>query len=124
VAIAVTNYVINRDTVQVGTKTYDYLSFAYPENATAFFTNEKWSKQAYRLFSGIFGPYPFAAEKYGHTEWGWGGGMEHQTNSFQINTSSGLSAHELAHQWFGDKITCGSWKDIYHLRSRRFRICG
>jgi aminopeptidase N len=24
-----------------------------------------------------------------------------------------LSAHELAHQWFGDKITCGSWQDIW-----------
>ena len=24
-----------------------------------------------------------------------------------------LIAHELAHQWFGDKITCGSWKDIW-----------
>ena len=22
-------------------------------------------------------------------------------------------AHELAHQWFGDKITCGSWRDIW-----------
>ena len=24
-----------------------------------------------------------------------------------------LIAHELAHQWFGNKITCGSWKDIW-----------
>ena len=24
-----------------------------------------------------------------------------------------LIAHEMAHQWFGDKITCGSWKDIW-----------
>jgi len=27
--------------------------------------------------------------------------------------SRGLIAHELAHQWFGDKITCGSWQDIW-----------
>jgi aminopeptidase N len=27
--------------------------------------------------------------------------------------SRGLIAHEAAHQWFGDKITCGSWKDIW-----------
>ena len=25
----------------------------------------------------------------------------------------GLSAHELAHQWFGDDITCASWEDIW-----------
>ena len=24
-----------------------------------------------------------------------------------------LLAHELAHQWFGDYVTCGSWHDIY-----------
>jgi len=24
-----------------------------------------------------------------------------------------LIAHELAHQWFGNKVTCGSWKDIW-----------
>ena len=24
-----------------------------------------------------------------------------------------LIAHELGHQWFGDKITCGSWNDIW-----------
>ena len=29
------------------------------------------------------------------------------------NTSENLSAHELAHQWFGDKITCASWQDIW-----------
>jgi aminopeptidase N len=22
-------------------------------------------------------------------------------------------AHELAHQWFGNKITCASWQDIW-----------
>jgi len=27
--------------------------------------------------------------------------------------SRGLIAHELAHQWFGDKVTCGSWNDIW-----------
>jgi aminopeptidase N len=24
-----------------------------------------------------------------------------------------LMAHELAHQWFGDRVTCGSWEDIW-----------
>ncbi len=39
--------------------------------------------------------------------------MEHTTVSFMGSFSRGLIAHELAHQWFGDKITCGSWKDIW-----------
>jgi hypothetical protein len=43
-------------------------------------------------------------------QFGWGGGMEHTTVSFMNNFSRGLIAHEAAHQWFGDKITCGSGK--------------
>jgi len=27
--------------------------------------------------------------------------------------SRGIIAHELAHQWFGDKVTCGAWNDIW-----------
>jgi len=39
--------------------------------------------------------------------------MEHQTSTFVINVGESLTAHELGHQWFGDKITCGSWEDIW-----------
>ena len=39
--------------------------------------------------------------------------MEHQTSTFIVNIGEGLIAHELAHQWFGDKITCASWEDIW-----------
>ena len=39
--------------------------------------------------------------------------MEHTTVSFMGSFDRGLIAHELAHQWFGNKITCGSWKDIW-----------
>ena len=31
------------------------------------------------LFADLFGEYPFLDEKYGHAEFLWGGGMEHQT---------------------------------------------
>ena len=39
--------------------------------------------------------------------------MEHQTMSFMRGFAAFLQAHELAHQWFGNKITCGSWQDIW-----------
>lgn len=39
--------------------------------------------------------------------------MEHQTMSFVSGFSYELLAHELAHQWFGDKVTCGNWEDIW-----------
>ncbi len=57
--------------------------------------------------------YPFANEKYGHCMAPMGGGMEHQTMTTLYNFSFFLVAHELAHQWFGDHVTCGNWQDIW-----------
>ena len=66
-----------------------------------------------RGFDSLFGDYPFRKEKYGHAMFGRGGGMEHQTMSFMSRLDFDLMAHELAHQWFGNKITCGSWQDLW-----------
>jgi aminopeptidase N len=64
-------------------------------------------------FSELLMDYPFAAEKYGHAMAPMGGGMEHQTMTTIQNFNFFLVAHELAHQWFGDHITCGNWQDIW-----------
>ncbi len=66
-----------------------------------------------REFSKVYGPYPFAGEKYGHMMAPFSGGMEHQTMTTQGFFSFTLTAHELAHQWFGDYVTCASWQDIW-----------
>lgn len=63
-------------------------------------------------FTSIFGPYPFIDEKYGHAEFPWSGGMEHQTISSMIGPFEFLIAHELGHQWWGDMITCS---DFHHI---------
>ncbi len=64
-------------------------------------------------FSELFGTYPFYKEKYGHCMAPVFGGMEHQTMTTLHNFNSPLVAHELAHQWFGDYVTCASWRDIW-----------
>jgi aminopeptidase N len=65
------------------------------------------------LYSQLLGDYPFAMEKYGHCMAPMGGGMEHQTMTTIQNFKYFLVAHELAHQWFGDYVTCGNWQDIW-----------
>ncbi len=65
------------------------------------------------LYSDMFGLYPFADEKYGHCMAPLSGGMEHQTMTTQGFFEKTLTSHELAHQWFGDKVTCASWADIW-----------
>ncbi len=65
------------------------------------------------LFSNLFGMYPFANEKYGHVMAPIGGGMEHQTITSASTLENWLIAHELAHMWFGDYVTCATWQDIW-----------
>ncbi len=65
------------------------------------------------VFSNRFGLYPFRLEKYGHCMAPFSGGMEHQTMTTQGLFNQDLTAHELGHQWFGDYVTCASWKDIW-----------
>jgi aminopeptidase N len=65
------------------------------------------------LFSDLFGAYPYKDEKYGHCIAPMGGGMEHQTMTTLVNFSFLLVAHELAHQWFGNLVTCSTWQDIW-----------
>ena len=64
------------------------------------------------LFASLFGEYPFLEEKYGHAEFTWGGGMEHQTITSLGGWSEYLIVHELAHMWWGDMITCD---DFHHI---------
>jgi aminopeptidase N len=114
VAIAVTNYSIFTQTAGTAPNDFPIVNYIYPETLTpAVQTQLAQTPLIMNLFETLFEPYPFHNEKYGHAQFGWGGGMEHTTVSFMQNFSRGLIAHELGHQWFGDKITCGSWRDIW-----------
>ncbi|MEZ5018038.1 MAG: M1 family aminopeptidase [Flavipsychrobacter sp.] len=65
-------------------------------------------------FSELYGKYPFYKEKYGHCVVGeLGGGMEHQTMTTLGPVNTGLIAHEMGHQWWGNNVTYGTWKDIW-----------
>lgn len=73
-------------------------------------------RQMIANLSAIYGPYPW--DKYAMasvTPFGYGG-MEHQsvtTIHRSLQTNESVVVHELAHQWWGDLVTCGSWQDIW-----------
>lgn len=113
VSIAVTNYEEFSYFAELENRTVEILNYVYPELSE----NEKERGAdiipMMQLFSQLFGEYPYAQEKYGHAQASIPGGMEHSTMSTMSGLSYNLSAHELAHQWFGNKVTCGSWSDIW-----------
>lgn len=119
VSIAVAQYnVYNRTPVTIGSTSVPivyYIGSGRTPTAGNF-TIMDYCRDQMVAFSNVFGEYPFKDEKYGMYEFGWGGGMEHQTFS-AMSWSSMLSwsvvAHELAHQWFGDKVTFATWNHLW-----------
>ena len=108
----------------------------YRDIPLAFYTTPSEIEQAKYSFEGtkdmmeffekeIGVPYPWA--KYDQVcveDFGWGG-MENTTLTtlndqtlhppeFEtLRSSQGLVAHELAHQWFGDFVTCKDWAHVW-----------
>jgi aminopeptidase N len=114
VGLGVTNYNTFTDTLTLksGLK-LPVLNYVYPESETSARQGMGKLLNTLAFFDSLFVDYPFANEKYGHAQFGFGGGMEHQTMSFVTDYSFGLLAHELAHQWFGNLVTCGDWQDTW-----------
>ncbi|MBN2601471.1 MAG: T9SS type A sorting domain-containing protein [Candidatus Marinimicrobia bacterium] len=113
ISLAVTNYDLIEQTYTAkdGT-TMPVQHWYYPEDESRIdvllLTTEMIS-----FFSDIWGEYPFINEKYGHARFSWGGGMEHQTCTSLGSYSELMVCHELAHQWWGDMVTCANWSEIW-----------
>ncbi len=100
--------------------TYVYKNWKTEGEATA-----KRLPDMVRFFSEKLGiKYPYS--KYAQTiAYNFGGGMENITATTQTDKMisdartmldsdyDGLQAHELAHQWFGDYVTCRDWSEIW-----------
>jgi len=112
--LAITNYTIVTDSVLLRDGTmlplYHYL---YPESVAALSAELAATPDILQFFENHFGAYPFADEKYGHAQYTAGGALEVQTMSFMGFFNFEVIAHEMAHQWFGDNVTFGSWSDIW-----------
>jgi len=101
------------------------ITYVYPnEIEEGKFTTARLPEMV-KFFSEKTGvKYPYA--KYAQTTVrDFGGGMEnisattqtdnmiHDARAELDSTADGLESHELAHQWFGDYVTCRSWSDIW-----------
>lgn len=74
-----------------------------------------------KVFSNLFGLYPFIKEKYAVAVFLWQmGAMEHQTitgigSNFIVgnNYFEDVYVHEAAHHWWGNAVGPATWKDIW-----------
>jgi len=115
ISLAIADYqLVEYDYTDPIGNTFPMQHFIYSDISANTLTNDlHYTDRCMDVFTNHFGEYPFKNEKYGHAMFSWGGGMEHQTISSMIRFTPGLVAHELAHQWFGDALTCGEWQDIW-----------
>ncbi len=98
------------------------IHFVWPEDSIASVGSLQNMVDMIEFYSDStrFGMYPFVEEKYGHVVvYPFGaGGMEHQTmttihRNWVTQGSEWGVAHELAHMWFGDYLTCFIWAEIW-----------
>lgn len=119
VAVAVTQYdVFTRTPVNINGTMVPVEYYISKGRSPSSATLNRWDycRDELVAFSTLFGDYPFKNEKYGMYEFGWGGGMEHQTFSamgWGAMSSNSTIAHELMHQWFGDKVTMATWNHLW-----------
>jgi aminopeptidase N len=114
VSVAVSNYAQFGETFKFSDGvTMPLVHYVYPERLAEAQAQLADTREMLAFFNVAFGDYPFKNEKYGHAQFAWGGGMEHQTITSIGGFSDALISHEMAHQWFGDLITMKSWQDIW-----------
>ncbi len=90
----------------------------HQERAEGIATFERPVREAYDFYTSHIGPYSY--EKLANVEAaGMGGGMEHASvifygeRSVSMEPATGLVAHEIAHQWWGNSVTESDWNDVW-----------
>jgi hypothetical protein len=100
-------------TPQAGGDPMEIQHFVFPDHYSDVQTNYAKVPDMMDVFAQGFGEYPFIEEKYGHAEFNWGGGMEHQTMTSLGGWWEDVISHELGHMWWGDMITCADFGHIW-----------
>lgn len=117
-SVAAANYAVARDTlVSITTEEIPVTLIARPQDTTAMKNSFINLPAAFNRFEEWFGPYRWDRVGYALTTQG---AMEHATSIHypQSIANGSLSyqnvmAHELAHHWFGDLVTCERAEEMY-----------
>ena len=115
-AVGVAQFAVHHDGLVKGVPHQTWVYHQERAVGPAWF--ETKSRQAMEFFSEHIGPYSY--EKLANVEAaGFGGGTEHASvifygeNSILARPDTGLIAHEIAHQWFGNSVTEKDWDEVW-----------
>lgn len=113
VSVALGDYTVRNYTFNYGLHSMPVTNWFYGLRTTEMEQHATTMLDGLTVLSDLYGLYPFIDEKYGMAEYEWGGAMEHQTVSSMGFYGQDVVIHELAHQWFGDKVTCATFEHIW-----------
>ena len=114
ISVAITNYIQFSNWYRYSaTDSMEILNYILPEHDSTAIQSLPRVVNMLAIYSNMYGLYPFIKEKYGHAEISGGSSMEHQTMTSITSFDEDMLSHELAHQWFGDMITCRTWSDLW-----------
>ncbi len=111
--VAISNYIILENPV------YDWIqNFVYPGDSAQAVESYSNLDEMMDCYQYRFSPYPYTG-KFGYAQVSTGdmehvGLVAHRENA--VNGGHGndwLLAHEMSHMWWGNLITCGTWKDLW-----------
>ena len=115
VAIACADFVFDQQTWNYGPYSTPVVTYTLPNATDSKAAFDTWMLPVLTHLSDKFGTYPFATEKAGSANFGWGGAMENQTCSFYLPTfyDSWVIAHETSHQWWGDMLSAKTFNHVW-----------
>ncbi|GIV54977.1 MAG: peptidase M1 [Candidatus Kapaibacterium sp.] len=96
--------------------------YLWQTDSVAYADNARWMLDATAAMMGVFErtltPYPFSSYGQALLYPYFKGAMEHQTmttlyRDALVQRWENVVAHELAHQWLGDLVTCATWNDLW-----------
>ena len=118
-SVAISNYVLHQAMIQTSLGPVPFTLHVNPQDSLNAVNSMLRLDTTLKMFEHYFGPYVW--ERVGYVSVPFNGGaMEHATSIAYprltlngSNTFEWLYAHELAHAWFGNLVTCHTAQDMW-----------
>jgi aminopeptidase N len=114
ISLAIYPYIVYQDYYRyTQNDSMQIINYVIPEDTASFGQIRNIITKILGFYEGLYGEYPFRTEKYGNAQVDFSGGMENQTITSLGLWNDYVLAHEMAHSWFGDAVTCKDFHNIW-----------